>query len=417
MRRLLLLSLFFIGSPVWADPVDVQIDRSADRHHLGVSPFVPEKATPPAFASDIKKTITEDLNFSKLFNLITEGKTVEKSKDAAEWLKAGSDSVLAATVRLRQDRLEISANLYDTRTAKELVSISRKGAAGDLRTLAHEVANEVVKYYTNQSGIFTSKIAFVNDTTGRKELYLSDYDGKNIKRVTNDNSIVILPRMSQDGKKMVFTSYRSGNPDLYVMNRDGTGRTKISGRSGLNMSPSWSPSGSEFAITLSMNGPPNIYMMDLQGKVVRTLTDAAGADTAPSFSPDGAQFVFTSDRSGSPHIYISNVDGTGVRRLTTTGHCDSAAWSPDGQTIVYVKGLGGGRFDIYSIEVLTGIERRLTWGQGNSENPAWSPDSRFIVFTTDRNRKYDLYVMSADGSDQRPLIVTKGQSFTPHWSN
>jgi TolB protein len=103
--------------------------------------------------------------------------------------------------------------------------------------------------------------------------------------------------------------------------------------------------------------------------------------------------------------------------LTTTGHCDSAAWSPDGLTIAYVKGLPGAKFDIYSIEVLTGIERRLTWNQGNSENPVWSPDSRFIVFTSNRGKKYDLYIMSADGSDQKALVVTKGQSFTPHWSN
>jgi Tol biopolymer transport system component len=39
------------------------------------------------------------------------------------------------------------------------------------------------------------------------------------------------------------------------------------------------------------------------------------------------------------------------------------------------------------------------------------------VFTSSRGKKYDLYVMSADGSDQKPLVVTKGQSFTPHWSN
>jgi Tol biopolymer transport system component len=66
----------------------------------------------------------------------------------------------------------------------------------------------------------------VNDSTGRKELYVADYDGKNARRLTNDNSIVILPRISPKGDKIVFTSYMSGNPDLYIINTDGTGRKK-----------------------------------------------------------------------------------------------------------------------------------------------------------------------------------------------
>ena len=183
------------------------------------------------------------------------------------------------------------------------------------------------------------------------------------------------------------------------------------------MSPSWAPNGEEFALTLSINGPPNIYLMDKQGHIKRRVTDSQEADTAPSFSPDGSQLVFTSDRAGSPHIYIMNLDGTGLRRLTTAGHCDSAAWSPDGQTIVYVKGQGSDPFDIYSIEVQTGIERRLTWAKGNSENPTWSPDGRFIAFVTSRRGKYELFVMAADGSDQRPLFTNNGQTSTPHWSN
>jgi TolB protein len=398
-----------------ADGVDLQIDRSADRFNVGLPPF---SAASAPIAKDFRQIIIDDLNFSSLFNLVLEGPAVERAKDVQGWVKIGPQSVFGADLRLKGDRIELVAHLYDVASGKELIEVKKKGGQSEIRTLAHETANEIVKYFTGQAGIFTSKIAFVNDATGRKELYLADYDGKSIRRLTNDNSIVILPRIAKDGQRLVFTSYRAGNPDLYIMNRDGSGRTKLSAKAGLNVSPSWSPNGQEMAVTLSLHGPPNIYLLDLQGNIKKRLTETQGADTAPSFSSDGSQLVFTSDRSGSPHIFIMNLDGTGVRRLTTTGHCDSAAWSPDGQTIVYVKGGGGrGHFDIYSIEVLTGIERRLTWGSGDSENPTWSPDSRFIAFTTNRRGKYELFVMQANGSDQKPLIQLKGQSFTPHWSN
>lgn len=399
---------------VLADPVDVQIDRSASRYNLGVSPFETDKN--PATTTEFRETLIDDLTFSRLFNLVTDGPVIRKGKDAVAWKPLGPETVLAGEGRVRGDRFDTELHLFDVASTKEVLSIKKKGALYEARVLAHEAADEIVKYFSGQPGIFSSKIAFVNDSTGRKELYLADYDGKNVKRVTSDNSIVILPRISPDGQKVVFTSYRSGNPDLYMVNRDGSNRVKLSSKAGLNVSPSWSPHGQELAVTLSIHSSPNIYLIDLKGNVKQRITDTPGADTAPSFSPDGSQIVFTSDRSGSPHIYVMNIDGSGLRRLTTVGNCDSAAWSPDGQTILYVKAEGRNRYDIYSIEVLTGLERRLTWGGGDNENAVWSPDSRFILFTSNRRGKYELFIMNADGSEQRPLGNLKGQSFTPHWS-
>lgn len=417
MKKFLSVCLLGISLAHAADsPVQLQIERSAQKANIGLSDFTGKNTEIP-FLSGLKQVINDDLVFSTLFNVVSTGPQIKRRSDAAEWAAIGSEVVLGGEIRSKSDgRVSLSMTLYDVKSAQEVLEIERQGTRGDLRWLGHEVSNEIVRYFTGQPGLFHSKIAFVNDATGRKELYCIDYDGKNAKRLTNDNAIVTLPRFSPDRKKIIFTSYLSGQPYLYLINADGTGRKKLSSRAGLNVSPSWDPNGEEFAITLSHNGPPNIYLMDMEGKILRPLTDSNGADTAPTFSPDGSQIAFTSDRSGSPHIYVMNADGTGLRRLTTVGHCDSAAWSPDGQTLVYVKGEPRATFDIYSIEVMTGIERRLTWGQGDNENPAWSPDSRFIVFTSSRRGKSELYIMSADGSEQRPLFSNQGASFTPHWS-
>lgn len=419
-----LITLFLLGGlpfavAAWGAPVDIQLDRTQDKFNLGLSDFLPDDRKTDSFViQSIEGVVSQDLQFSNLFNLVESGPKVERRSDAAKWAALGSNVVMAASVRSRSDgSVDVAVKLYDTNSTKEVLDFNKRKSRGDLRGLGHEISDEVVKYFTGQPGIFSSKITFVNDATGRKELYIADYDGKNVKRLTNDNSIVILPRISPDGKKMVFTSYLSGNPDLYLINTDGSGRRKLSSKAGLNVSPSWSPNNEELAVTLSLEGPPNIYLMDLSGGVKQRLTTNQGADTAPSFAPDGTQIAFTSDRAGAPHIYIVNLDGSGLRRITTASHCDSAAWSPDGQTILYVKGDGHGNFDIYSIEVLTGIERRLTWGEGDSENPSWSPDGRFILFTSNRRKKYELYIMSADGTNPRLIPTNNGQSFTPHWSN
>ncbi len=74
-----------------------------------------------------------------------------------------------------------------------------------------------------------------------------------------------------------------------------------------------------------------------------------------------------------------------------------------------------GRFDIYTIEVGTGQQRRLTWGEGDNENPSFSPDGRYIVFTSTRRGWPELWIMGADGSNPQALAKIPGRSFTPHW--
>ena len=417
--RLLLaaLSLALASSAFAENTADITLNRTRDKYNLGLSDFYGERGVATSVPQNAGAVVSGDLKFSNLFNLVEHGPLVRSKKDAGQWKPLGSDVVVSAAVSAKgANEILITARLFDTGSGKELATIEKRGSPGNLRDVAHDVSNDIVKYFTGQAGIFTSKIVFSNNATGRKELYIADYDGRNAKRLTNDNSIVILPRMSPDGKRIVFTSYVSGNPDLYIINRDGTGRRRVSAKAGLNVSPSWAPTSDALAVTLSIDGPPNLYLMDLNGAVRQRLTNTPGADTAPTFSPDGLQLAFTSDREGQPHIYVMNLDGSGLRRITTAPHCDSAAWSPDGTTILYVKGGGHEPFDIYSIEVLTGIERRLTWGQGNSENPAWSPDGRSILFVSTRRGRSELFTMTSDGSDQKPLAVNNGESFTPHWS-
>lgn len=422
MRRLPVLALTLLissGIPLnAADPIQVQIDRSVEKFRLGLSKFdARSRHLSNAIVDEFHRTLARDLKFSRLFEIVSQGPQVTNRSDVSQWITLGSQGVLGGDLTLlSRGRGQASGVLYELPSTKPLVKFRVRHDTWDTRYLAHLAADEVVSYFTGQKGVFTSNVVFVNDQTGRKELYISLYDGSALRRLTNDNSIVILPRLSPDGNKIIFTSYRSGNPDLYLIGTDGHGRRLVSAKAGLNVSPSWSPNNRELAVTLSKDGPPNIYLMDLSGKVLKRLTDGKGADTAPAFSPDGGQIAFTSDRAGAPHIYVVNLDGSGLRRLTTDGHCDSAAWSPDGKTLVYVKGKGGTRFDIYSIDVLTGVERRLTWSEGDNENPTWSPDSQSILFTSTRRGKTELYTMAADGTSQEPVGGVKGQSFTPHWS-
>ena len=76
-----------------------------------------------------------------------------------------------------------------------------------------------------------------------KEIYISDYDGGNLKQITHHNSISIKPKFSPDGTKVAYMSYKDRYPFIYIYDRN-TGRsTPFSTHVGLNSAPTWAPDG------------------------------------------------------------------------------------------------------------------------------------------------------------------------------
>ena len=118
--------------------------------------------------------------------------------------------------------------------------------------------------------------------------------------------------------------------------------------------------------------------------VLPTLTnidDRVVIDTTPSWSPDGGWIVFASNRLRyfNMELYRVRPNGTGLQRLTFT----------------------------------PGSERR----PGDEGTPAWSPDGRRIAFATNRDGQQEIYVMNADGSDQRRLTrAPRRDDILPRWS-
>lgn len=175
--------------------------------------------------------------------------------------------------------------------------------------------------------------------------------------------------------------------------------------------------------------PNNRYHGDIlivrPGEPARLLTHGEGWNYDPGWSPDGRRIVFTSTRTGTEQLYTMSAEGTGVAQLThTIGSVGEASWSPDGTSIAFSSGAAGlsGPLgvihypsDIYVAEADGTGARRLTFGGGLNGSPKWSPDGTRIVFVSDRRGPYEVWVMAADGSGQRPL-TSVGQNGGPSWS-
>ncbi|MEO2002728.1 MAG: hypothetical protein ABGY41_01350, partial [Candidatus Poribacteria bacterium] len=89
----------------------------------------------------------------------------------------------------------------------------------------------------------------------------------------------------------------------------------------------------------------------------------------PAYSPDGSTIAFTSDRNGRDEIYTIRTDGSRLRRLTDTGDDQRPRWSPDGQQIVFYRGVG--KREIHVIDANGRNPQQLTEFGERARDPDW----------------------------------------------
>jgi len=374
-------------------------------------------------ADEIEDVIRFDLNLAGCFRIMNglpreNGHGIRPGEfDFAPWRAAGAAYLMKTGYVIDGERIMTELRLYDVLSEKQVWSEVFTGKRRFVRKMAHSFADEAMRAVTGEEGPFASDIVFVSARSGNKEVYLMDYDGYNVERLTRNGSLNLNPSFSPDGRKIIYTSYKRGNPDLYLRKVFSDHELLLSSRPGLNVTGAWAPRGSRIALAMSKDGNAQIYLINLKGKELARLTNEDAIDISPSWSPDGTHIAFVSDRDGNPQIYIMKANGTNLRRLTNSGSYNvGPSWSPKGDRIVYCRREGNGPlFQIYAINPDGSGDTRLT-SEGRNEYPHWSPDGRFITFTSNRDGKESIYVMRSDGTSQLKVSRGKGGDSQPVWS-
>ncbi len=160
-----------------------------------------------------------------------------------------------------------------------------------------------------------------------------------------------------------------------------------------------------------------LAIMDSDGANHRFITNGQSTALTPRYSPDYSKIAYLSYTDGNPRIYIYDID-TGRQTLVAQSSNPTFAprWSPDGRWILYSMAIAGNT-DIYRVSSAGGgTPVRLTDGPGIDVGGSYSPDGSRIVFESDRSGEQQIYVMNADGSDQRRISFFGGRAGTPEWS-
>ncbi|MEP7015651.1 MAG: biopolymer transporter Tol [Verrucomicrobiota bacterium] len=287
-------------------------------------------------------------------------------------------------------------------------TVLSKSYSGSARENAHRFANDIIETLTGNKGLATSKIAFIATRSGKKEVYVADYDGSNTHQMTHDGVISVHPAISPDGRRVAYTGYQSGYPDVYVIDLGSGARNKIVNFPGTNSGAAFSPDGGKLALSVSKDGNPELYTVSAGGGGARRLTHTRGVESGPSWSPSGDEIVYSFDDGHGPQLYrVSSGGGGGSPISTGHGYCTEPNWSPDGKKIAF-NVRGGGEFQVAVLDLGGGGTHIVSSG----ENPAWGADSRHIICTQGGG----LYLIDAVTSRKSKIVDGLGKITEPSWS-
>lgn len=277
-------------------------------------------------------------------------------------------------------------------------------------------------------------ILFVSSRSGYKDIYKSDVMGERVQMLTNDSSQEAHPHWLPDGR-IVFASDRTGTWDIYTMNADGSNVKPVTqDRAVNNYRPFPSPDGRIVFVSDRMKST-HIFSVLPDGMGLKQLTgnktlDRRTFNDYPVVSNEGMVY-FTSSRSSKWEIWQMSPEGHSPSQVThTLRNVLEIAIAPatirdsmlrttnmtsiprvgymfgQPQTkLLYTMQQGTGLLDIYRMNLDGSDWRNLTSRQTYVDrSPVLLPNGR-ILFTTDRQGNTDVWSMTIDGRDPRPVIT------------
>ena len=304
-------------------------------------------------ARKLDAAMHDGLDFTGIFTMIFPPLNVREKSDVINFgslTSVGSEVYAAGTVTNSSGNINLTMEVYETAGAKLLLKRSYTGTESRIRAIAHAFCADLVELLTGKRSVFGSKIVFISNKSGFKEIYQCDFDGQELQQLTHSASITMTPALSPDGRHLAYTDFTSGRPTLYIKNL-ADGRISSVSKSGVSIDPGWR-NNSEVATTLSFEGDQDIYLVRLDGSISRRVTNSKGIDVSPTFSPDGSKMAFVSSRNGFPQIFIQDLQSGQTTRLTYSGHYNTQpSWSPAGDKIAFSTWENGGEINIFVINV------------------------------------------------------------------
>jgi|GEM_PF-3336282 len=211
---------------------------------------------------------------------------------------------------------------------------------------------------------------------------------------------------SRDGLLLVGALYSpEERTDIYEYNLNTGESTVIAPDSAWDFLASYSPDGQSILFNSYRSGNSEIYLYNRSAQTLRQLTDNESYDAHAEFSPDGSQILFhrqveqRADDRYDFDLYSYDLASGEETRLSSTPYEESyGSWAPDGQRLVFSSDVEAqpGQSHLYVTD-LSGTQTQLTDGDWRDGYAYWTRDGRYIYFNSDRSGSMAIYRIVMDG--------------------
>src|SRR5574344_36632 len=387
-KIILFVSLVF--SSVFAN-VDGHIDivkRSNSIPKIGVS--VASGSSSDFTLTRLKKSLEDDLNVSGHFELASVS-LPQSSFDTTPDLLALSNQGVTLFVNLASQResnggYTLKVKLFDVNQRALILEKNFTTSQLDRSVfLAHKAAIAINDFFKAPSIAWMEKFVVfaVYKSAGNADIMIGDYT-LTYKQTVVSGGLNIFPKWAdKEQKSIYYTSYNYKKPTLIKLNIYNRSKDIIMDSDGMLACSDVNADGSKILVTASPTGQPDIFVYDTRSKNKTQITKYGGIDVGGQFVENDSKIVFVSDRLGNPNIFSQNIGSTAVERMVYHSNNNSSVTSNKNNIVFSSKDssneLGGKSFNLYLINSKTDNMTRLTTN-GVNQFPKFSPDGETLLF-------------------------------------
>jgi TolB protein len=427
-------------------PIVVRLDVESSLKPLYVAPLINDDAEfPDSYLKRLEQVLSFDLSQNGSTSLFGKTDALNEHVSSVPYDQFGSLSewkservAYVVKTRFKEKLFFVTILNVESKSTKNLGSVPLTGVLSDDRRQVHKVADAIHRALFDEDGIASTKILYaikIQNDKGKycSEIFESDYDGANARRLTNEGDycispVYIPPKPGCVAGGFMYVSYKIGQPKIYLKSfRDGIDR-RLSDLKGNQLTPAISAQRDKIAFISDVTGNPDLFIQAFSpesgaiGKPYQVFSAKQATQGSPTFSPDGKRLAFVSNKDGSPRIYVLDIPppGAGMKnvkvKLISGRNRENTApcWSPDSTKLAYCARSGGDR-QIWVYDFTTNTEKQLSQGPGNKENPFWAPNSLHLIFNSTDKNTGELYIMNLNQSEAFQITRGAGEKSFPAW--